>query len=201
MSLACQSSEEYPDKMKARHDKRAKAAPAVKPIVPVLGVSANLLPGLDDAHLLYEHLGQGVLYGVGPIPPFTIYEQHDSVKLVVSTFNAEVEVEELENTTTIQGLKIRLRADVEKSKHAIVFNSSIGPATCPSGELTVGTLVAILGTSFSHEIGIEEFKHVCEITLPKRHALVIKRTRTTSGGGEFSPPSPSADAKTAPRPL
>lgn len=65
----------------------SSASPLAAPAMSVGGCG-------EKGHCILEHEGVGLIFVSGPIPQHAIYEDADSLKLVVSTFNLECKLDE-----------------------------------------------------------------------------------------------------------
>ena len=107
------------------------------------GVVAAAVTGIEGeesgSRTLYRYLGEPLLLGQGPVPPFAVYEQPRTLSLVFSTFNVAVKVDETPERVDSFGLV--LRPDEDKRAHCTFFQSALsgdnagGAVASPGGSL------------------------------------------------------------------
>ena len=99
----------------------AKAAPRPKAPAPAALPAAMVPPPAPAGPVcLYTHEGEGMLFCEGPPPTFALYERDDSLKLVVSTFNLLVDIEQ-----TAHGFALCLTPD--PAKQGDELRLAVGP--------------------------------------------------------------------------
>jgi len=116
----------------------------------------------DDAvttKCIFDYESVGVVFVTGPIPQLAIYDNAESLKLVISTFNLECQLDEND-----QGFSLRLRTNEEKRAAAAVFQSSLGQSTLESR-----IDVAVLADRFDlQRVEVKETRTRVKVLLPKR---------------------------------
>jgi hypothetical protein len=107
----------------------------------------------------------------GPVPPIAVYERHDSIKLVISTFNLSYEVIEAPNA-----FSLRLTPNPAKAEGAAVFRTLFHDSGAKQEVTTLEVLIC--GSIILDKIEIEESKARVKVLLPKFSGrVVINRVR------------------------
>lgn len=137
----------------------------------------------SGSRTLYRYLGEPLLLGQGPVPPFAVYEQPRTLSLVFSTFNVAVKVDETPERVDSFGLV--LRPDEDKRAHCTFFQSALsgdnagGAVASPGGSLAPHCRIdVVLPGALNRTFDIlragiyEDMKSSrLEIVLPKKQAL------------------------------